>query len=288
MKSFVSKSSLTQIMRHSRPTLVISDWDETITEEDTIKYVAQVPYIKQRQQRVLPPFEKFVESYNQNYTNLKNSFNFPNTTTTSIECSNYLSQQIKFQDKLSTVENQSIELIEQSKIFEGLTKKDFQDYVNINHNKIKLRPGFSQFVKRCQNLNIPIIIVSANWTSIFIKQCLANHGLAVDDIITNELSFHSDDEEAKTKMTTTGLWDKSKYTIRTSQDKLDIVKQIQEEKDSLIMYIGDSGTDLLPLLNVDFPCAIKGSRIVEIFDKSGLRDNLNVGTWHDFINIIKE
>ena len=71
MKSFVSKSSLTQIMRHSRPTLVISDWDETITEEDTIKYVAQVPYIKQRQQRVLPPFEKFVESYNQNYTNLK-------------------------------------------------------------------------------------------------------------------------------------------------------------------------------------------------------------------------
>ena len=27
----------------------------------------------------------------------------------------------------------------------------------------------------------------------------ANHGLVVDDIITNELSFHSDDEEAKRK-----------------------------------------------------------------------------------------
>ena len=287
MKSILSKSLLKQIMKHPRPTLVISDWDETITEEDTIKYVAEVPYSKQ-QQRVLPPFAKFVELYNQNYTSLKNSFNFPNSTTNSIDRSNYLSQQIKFQNELSIVETQSIELIEQSKIFQGLTQQDFQNYVNRNNDKIKLRPGFSQFVKHCQDLNIPIIIVSANWTSIFIKQCLDNNGLMVNDIITNELSFHGDNEKTKTGIATTGLWDKSRYTIRTSQDKLDIVKQRQEEKDCVIMYIGDSGTDLLPLLNVDIPCAIEGSKIVEIFDKSGLRDNLNVGTWHDFISIIKE
>ena len=41
------------------------------------------------------------------------------------------------------------------------------------------------------------------------------------------------------------------------------MKQIQEEKDASIMYIGDSGTDLLPLLNVDSHVPLKAQELLK-------------------------
>lgn len=119
--------------------------------------------------------------------------------------------------------------------------------------------------------------MSANWTSLVINQALLNHGIQVNQIITNELIF----ENGKT----TGYWDKSNR-IRVSQDKLDVIKQ--KFDGSNIMYVGDSGTDLLPLLHADIPCAIEDTKIVNIINNLNLQDRINIGNWHDFVDFIKE
>lgn len=255
------KSSRKQYTSCSSPRLVITDWDETVTIEDTIQYVSQVPYINNP--NLTPLFNKFVDDYFNNYLNYSKKFGDRNS----------LNQEINFQNGILSIESKSIELIEKYEIFKNLTSSNFENQAY----KIKLRSGFIEFVNKCNQLNIPIIILSANWTSLIINQVLLNHGIQVNQIITNELIF----ENGKT----TGYWDKSNR-IRISQDKLNVIKD-KFDGDN-IMYVGDSGTDLLPLLHVDIPCVIEDTKIIKIINNLKLQDKINIGTWHDFIEFINE
>ena len=254
---FMKSSSFSK----QRPRVVITDWDETVTIEDTIQYVSEVPYLNNPS--LSPPFSQFVNNYFNNYLSYSKSFGDRKT----------LEDEINFQNGILSIESKSIESIEDFEIFKNLTRSNFEKQAY----KIKFRSGFVEFVDKCNKLNIPIIILSANWTSLVINQALLNHGIQVNQIITNELIF----ENGKT----TGYWDKSNR-IRVSQDKLDVIKQKFDGNN--IMYVGDSGTDLLPLLHVDIPCAIEDTKIVNIINNLNLQDRINIGNWHDFVDFIKE
>ncbi|RCK64698.1 hypothetical protein Cantr_00445 [Candida viswanathii] len=243
------------------PRVVVTDWDETVTVDDTIQYVSEVPYLNNP--ALSPPFSYFVKNYFDNYSSYSKNFGERKT----------LDDEITFQRGILPIESQSIESIEQHEIFKGLTRAHFEAQAH----KIQIRPGFSEFVAKCNQLRIPVVVLSANWTSLMIQQALLNHGIQVNQIITNELIF----EQGKT----TGYWDRTNR-IRVSQDKLNVIERRFNCGD--VMYVGDSGTDLLPLLHVDIPCVIENTKIVTILNNIGLQDNVNIGSWHDFIDLIKE
>ncbi|EMG49051.1 CTO1 Cold tolerance protein 1 [Candida maltosa Xu316] len=243
-----------------RPKIIITDWDETVTKEDTIKYVSEVPYINNPQ--LTPPFSHFVDAYFANYSHYKKSFGDRNS----------IDDEVLFQQGTLAIESESIRNIEDSKIFKDLTESHFRNQAS----KIEIRPGFVEFVKECKTKEIPVVILSANWTSIVINQVLLNHGISVDEVITNELIFEDG--------VSTGDWHKGRR-IRVTQDKLEVVKQYNGED---VMYVGDSGTDFLPLLHAGIPCAIENTKIVDIFNNLGLQEKLHVGGWHNFIDFIKE
>ncbi|EGW31855.1 uncharacterized protein SPAPADRAFT_140188 [Spathaspora passalidarum NRRL Y-27907] len=256
-------------MPRMKPRIVISDWDETITAKDTIKYVAETAYINKP--NCTPPFSYFTNVYLDAYNKYSNSFG-PRSN---------LDQEIKFQSGMAVVENTSIQALADHRIFSGLTKDQFR----LQANKIELRPGFVEFLTKCQTLDIPFVILSVNWTRIPIIECLKLHGFSVDDdkikVIANEFVF----EKVEDIEITTGDWDNS-INVRISSDKLNIVERLRRDKQ--LVYIGDSSNDLLPLLEADIACAIQGTKIVDILDKYSLNQpNYHIGDWHNFINLLQ-
>ncbi|RLV94999.1 hypothetical protein JA1_001335 [Spathaspora sp. JA1] len=254
-----------------KPRLVISDWDETITTKDTIKYVAETAYLNKPD--CAPPFSHFTNLYLDAYSKYSQSFG-PRTN---------LDQEIKFQAGLTEVENTSIQALVNHKIFSGLNKLQFRSQAS----KIELRPGFVEFLTKCQELDIPFVILSVNWTRIPIIECLKLHGFVVDDeklkVISNEFVFEQ--QAGQSEELTTGEWDKS-IALRISQDKLKIVQGLRKGKE--LIYIGDSSNDLLSLLDADISCAIQSSKIVEILDKYGLhQEKYKIGTWPDFLTLLQ-
>ncbi|CAI5758320.1 unnamed protein product [Candida verbasci] len=238
-----------------KPNCIISDWDETITVKDTIKYVSQVPY--KLNPNLTPKFEYFTNVYMKNYNEYKEKFGLRNS----------LNDEIRFQKGMRPIEMSSIKELERYMIFKGLTKEYFEAQAHL----IELRSGFVDFVNKCRQIGIEFIILSVNWSSLIIKKALELNGIFDIKIITNELEFKNG--------LTTGTWIGNE--IRTSEDKLDFVKKYGEN----FMYIGDSLTDLLPLLHSKYSFIIQDGKICELDEKYNL--NFIKGNWNDFMNYIE-
>ncbi|KAI5952812.1 hypothetical protein KGF54_003679 [Candida jiufengensis] len=245
-----------------RPKYIISDWDETITTEDTIQYVGEVPYLKNP--NLQPPFKHFSEIYYNSYKNYKSKHKLDT-----------IDDYVEFLEGMNPIESSSIDQLQQHKIFQNLSKQDFLN----QSTKIKLRPSVIGFFQKCNSLNIPVYILSTNWTSLIIEDILTTqNNLELAGVITNDFVF----QDGKT----TGNWDTTRDQIRTSVDKLSFVQQyIEKDSDKNdIMYIGDSTNDLLPILEVDYPCCIKDSKLDTILDDFKI-DHYS-GDWKEFIDLI--
>lgn len=255
------------------PHTIIIDWDETLTTEDTIQYLAQVPYINSPQ--LQPSFSHYTEIYMTNYVNYRSQFG---------ECST-LDDYVRFQSGMEPVEMSSITALEKDGIFRGLTELQIRSRDKL----VELRPGAVEFLNRCLALNKEVVILSVNWTSLIIDEVLRRNSIRTESgngkgikIVANEFEFDDDEK-------TTGRWLPSPK-IRTSQDKLDYINQIKSDTSvngdaNAVMYVGDSLTDLLPVLNVTYPCAIKDTKLNTLLTQLEI-DHFS-GTWFDFIKLIK-
>ncbi|KAI3402844.2 hypothetical protein KGF56_004305 [Candida oxycetoniae] len=242
-----------------RPNLVISDWDETITVHDTIQNVAQVPYIANP--NLEPKFSHYSKIYIDNYASYESQFG-------PLE---KLNDYVRFQKGMRPIEMSSISALEKDLIFKGLKPDQFREQAI----DVVLRPGVIEFIKMCQEEKIPFIILSVNWTSLIIEQVLKMHGVEEINIITNEFEFHDGE--------TTGFW-LSDQVVRTSEDKLRFVKKLAKGEDK-VMYIGDSLTDLLPILFVKYPCAIENTKLNNFL--SIMKIDHVTGNWLDFIEKVE-
>lgn len=266
----------------SLPHAVIVDWDETLTTKDTIQYLAKVPYINNC--HLQPPFSHYTDIYMSNYAKYKESQQLTNGKTCATT-----DEYVKFQLGMDPVEMSSIKALEHDKIFKDLTEEQLRSLAE----HVQLRDGAVQFLNLCLSLGVEVIILSVNWTGLIIDEVLRRNGIndGIIRIITNEFEF---DESGKT----TGSWLKEPK-VRTSQDKLDqidkIKAQLRNAEDTTIesadddvqmMYIGDSLTDLLPILNVSLPCAIKDSKLDQVLTE--LQFDHFSGTWFDFIKLIND
>ncbi|KAK6460462.1 HAD-like domain-containing protein [Scheffersomyces coipomensis] len=255
------------------PDLIITDWDETATLEDTIKLVASVPYINKPDFQ--PKFSYFTEIYLDSYKKYSTQFQHEIGHRDSLE------KEIKFQTGMKMVELSSINAITDHNLFKDLTKQQFQDQAK----NVKLKPGFIEFVKNSQQTNIPIVILSINWTSILIKQTLDNAGIDTNNGITfmvNEFEFKSNKFGQEV---TTGKWN-PQPSIRTAIDKLQITEHLLETNQN-IMYVGDSSTDLLSLLEANTGIVIEGSSLSDSMQKYiFIKDRLYVGNWDELNKLI--
>ncbi|KAK6205650.1 HAD-like domain-containing protein [Scheffersomyces amazonensis] len=251
-----------------RPDLIITDWDETVTSEDTIKLVAQVPY--DNNDNLEPKFQYFTDIYLASYKKYVAEFYQQYGNRDSLD------KEILFQRGMKQVELSSVTALANHKIFANLSENQFARQAS----NIKLRPGFVDCFRSIQKLNIPIVILSINWTSILIKQALRDAGLDCDyaNFLVNEFEF--DDNHI-----TTGNWVETP-SIRTALDKLELTKQLIANSTNSV-YLGDSSTDLLSLLHVDTGIIIPDTSLAKsIQNYAFAKDKLYLGTWHDLHNLL--
>lgn len=223
--------------------MIVLDFDDTITDTDTIKYLSEIPY--HRTPGLAPPFSHFTATYLTAYEKFKANVGAPSS----------FEEEIKYQQQLKPVEMSSIAELESHKLFKGITK---QDILKQSH-KVPIKPGFVSFLSLCTAKNIPIRILSVNWSKTLILAVLhatnVAHHIRDRDIFVNDLQF----ENGKC----TGVFD-SKSSIRTGYDKLEVIKTLKHPDSSppsKLIYIGDSRTDLLPLLASDVGIVMKSGSL---------------------------
>lgn len=269
--------------RHVRkpvPQLFITDWDETITTKDTIRLVAEAAYIAKPDFQL--PFEHFINIYGDAYNKYKTQFSKKYSERDTVE------KEILFQKGLHDVEMTSINEMAKQKLFADVTK----DNLKAQARKVVLRPHFIDFLKKCISQEVPVVILSINWTKIIIEAVLAAHGVKENrflKIVVNELEFRED--------VCTGNFDQG-VSVRTGIDKLSKVKEISERSD-YTCYIGDSSTDLLALLQCDLAIVMKDSSVISLLHKLNvpckylgetnefLRDEVYIAEWKELSSFLK-
>lgn len=275
----VITNSLKALKPKSTPKLFVIDWDETITNEDTIKLVAQAAYNKKKEYE--PKFDHFTDIYMKAFNEYNENFTSKYGERDTIE------KEIKFQTGMQNVEMSSINEIKKLKLFEGIDEEEFL----AQGNQVTLKPHFTEFLTKCQELKIPVIILSVNWTKLIMQAVLLKNGFKENEnlkIMVNELEFKNG--------ISTGNFNKA-ISIRTGLDKLNIVNSLIKQYGKAC-YIGDSMTDLLALIDSDIGIAIEEGSVIESIKKLNFpiknlseaeelhKEEVYVGNWSQVANLL--
>lgn len=267
-------------IKRTVPHLFITDWDETITTKDTIRLVAEAAYKAKPGFQL--PFEHFINVYGSAYNKYKSQFSKTYRERDTVE------KEVLFQKGLHDVEMASINEMTKHKLFAGVTKDNFKEQAS----KVVLRPHFINFLRKCVSQEIPVVILSINWTKIIIEAVLAAHGFKESKflkIVVNELEFREN--------VSTGNFDQ-RISVRTGIDKLSKLKEISEGF-NYTCYIGDSSTDLLALLQCDLAIAMKDSSVISLLHKLNvpckylgetndfLREEVYIAEWKEICSFLE-
>lgn len=235
-------------MRH----IIISDFDETITKQDTISVLGKIPYHVKR--GTTPSWDHYSNNYYEHWK----KYNQINQDLRSlpllsrgvrahgISKGSYpqlFKDEIEYQRNNRVIELASTVEMCRHGLFRGVTHANIHDYV---HNNLKgdeciVRDGMF----RClSDTTAPsdFYILSVNWSREFIYSCVGHAVIPYHNIYCNNLL--SDDQH-----TYTGEFENE---VLCGSDKIVKLREILEKQDSNdvmdIWYVGDSETDLLSIL----------------------------------------
>lgn len=150
----------------------IIDFDDTITNGDTIGQLAAIPYRKDP--KLVPPFEYFRQVYAQAASQFQ-----------AREVKNFQDEE-RYQEAKRAVEMKSIGEMERHRIFRGVTVED----IRAAAGAVKLRPGVDRFLWRCKQKGVAVTILSVNWTSEWIRAVVDRAaGPNEFKVVCNELEF---------------------------------------------------------------------------------------------------
>lgn len=237
--------------------IIVCDFDETITSRDTISTLAGLPYLLNSS--LEPKWRHFQDSYLRNYYKFQedphsfdvsctNERTLPllNSSVSIIKSSNFknlVGREIKYQEEKRLLELSSTNEMAKHKLFSGITSDQVSQYVEdeFRGSSSLLRTGFERFMSSLDNYEL--YIISINWSKNFIRDVIGTGLIDSSRIFCNDL-----------------ISDAGKYTgefsneILTGSDKLNelehlLTKHLAKDTHQRFWYIGDSETDLLPILH---------------------------------------
>ena len=237
--------------------IIISDFDSTITRKDTIHVLTKLPYLIKP--NFTPKWNHFNDLYLRNLDKLHPKILtyrqlplLPPKFRGFNSVANYkdiLSKEFEYQNLLRDLEMSSTDEITRYRLFEGISFRDVERYVEslkVSNHEI-VRPDFFDFMRLS---NVPaknFYILSVNWSSEFIR-CVVEmegpgcHLIEVGNILCNDLT--SDKNGVYTG--------EFSNTLLTGADKVEVMETNilrNLEKDADPWYIGDSEADILCILH---------------------------------------
>lgn len=253
----------------------VVDWDETVTNLDTMHLLGAAAY--ECKPDFEPKWEYFVKAFLDDYTQYSRSFK-PSEKDGSKEeetgISPELEEEIEFLLGLKPVEYDSAKRVEVAKLFENIDPK----YIQAQVPKVMFRAGWWDLVKQIHGPAVDpaaegltehhpaVAIVSVNWSADLIRRVLDHHfpgnriAIYCNDIdwVSGQIfpdgyesvdyDVHPDHVHNATDAVV------SRGHVRTASDKKRIVAALKRQaklQNKQLWYFGDSPTDTLALVEAD-------------------------------------
>ncbi|CAI4037596.1 hypothetical protein SMKI_03G0710 [Saccharomyces mikatae IFO 1815] len=239
--------------------IIISDFDETITRDDTIDVIAKLPYLLHPDLK--PEWRYFIKTYMEGCREYKYNGTrslpllSPSLPKIISQCNfgEIFKDEIKYQNHNRIIELNSVNEITKQEIFKSITLEQMKKFArDQNHGNCLLRNGFNRFCSSViKNFEDDFYILSINWSREFIYEIIGNSRLNRDHIFCNGLKKFT----GKFPPTYNGEFDCGLLTGSDKVKKLDEIlaksdtDSNKEDETHCYWYIGDSETDLLPILH---------------------------------------
>ncbi|KAI8064473.1 hypothetical protein BC940DRAFT_335314 [Gongronella butleri] len=227
---------------------VFVDFDETLTTKDTISLLADAARAASGGSKT--PFSSLVDAYMRDYRETLAKDPVTRDKDPVVNKKNEC-------ERLRSVELASLARVGASGVLRGLTRAQWREQARV---RVQLRPHALQTL---QNDVHPdrLFIVSLNWSKDWIHGAL--HGLPrMDHLFCNDLAFDTSSDPVSTG-----------YIMPEIVDSLDKLRAIRDAvpPNASFIYIGDSGGDLMPLLNshIGIILAARDSTLVRDLEACG-------------------
>jgi len=216
-------------------TKLITDFDNTVTVEDTIASIAYaaadnllVSSGDTSYKEFLQSWHGVVKQFSDEYIQLfEQLLNTP-------QCSlNNYDALLKFLASFDKIELASVERVVSGKFLAGIKRGELR---SIGKN-IKKQADVETILTRMKRSDVQINVISANWSKELIISVMDN---LFDDIVSNDLEFDADD-------ISTG---QINFHVLSPFDKLKFYQRLKSNSGNNL-YIGDAISDLLAILAAD-------------------------------------
>lgn len=251
----------------------ISDWDETITEADSMHLVGEAAY--SHKPSFEPEWTFFANAYLEDYMAHKEEFESTYCHLDGME------KEIAFQSNMAKIEQKSVERVEDSDLFKGIPVST----IRRQSSHVTIRSGWWELATELRKRGIPIAILSVNWSGEMIRETFRQHGFTTGDPDSskNDVTVFANEIILDENGIATGKLSRSKQDdlklndFRTGCDKKHFVSHIKAEvqlkqsanKGTKVYYCGDSGTDLLALLEADVGIVVVKRSLVDKVKEHG-------------------
>ncbi|KAI8935753.1 hypothetical protein NX059_007273 [Plenodomus lindquistii] len=237
----------------------ILDFDSTITTHDTLTTLVSISASNSPSFPVPNPWSALTTAYLHDYTSTLSAL-APTLPTT-------LPGEKALLQTLRPVEQKSLTRVSSSGIFTGLTYTALLSGARKARQEggVELRKGFEAFYEVVMMQRDgdrggeKITILSVNWSALFIHACLpSSPPFSMKDILANELeglSKESPDSQSTGRIV---------QRVVSSGDKVRELERLRREdeeegsgKGGMIVYVGDSWTDIEALIAADLGICIR-------------------------------
>lgn len=237
---------------------IFLDFDGTITVRDTIGELAKAALRIQSDRGIdlSKEWDDVVKAYLEDYDRQVDEYHIKESDRNQTE------HEVAFLRAMKTVELKSLERINSSKVFRGVSEDDLMHAGRkaVKDGVVSLRPGFKKFVQRRVKEGWRVWVISVNWSTAFIEgvlDCRDIHVIANDvredgSIVGPEGLNRIVDKDVEGNA-------REQRNLTNSSDKLDIMKDVLHRdrvEQAPSFYFGDSITDLECLLHAMYGVVI--------------------------------
>lgn len=245
-------------MSTAQPLHVFLDFDGTLTTADTTKKLVGLGHRHNRQHNTdVREWEEIVVAYVEDMEHHAVTYEPQAKQRRSIE------EECAFLASLKEIERRSVRRVETAGIFRGLTVQAIDKYAleEVQSGGVLFRDGWDTMLALVHRDGGSIGLISANWSAVWIRQCLY-HASRVDvrEILKNLRIYANEIVDLDKPGGASG--EIIKTMINTSRDKGRVLQERRQEiGDGVILYVGDSPTDLEALTTADIGIIIRDDPI---------------------------
>ncbi|KAM7221598.1 hypothetical protein V8F06_002989 [Rhypophila decipiens] len=257
------------------PLLVVLDFDGTITQEDSLDALTRfAAHYNAAKEPAVVSESSLLDDWNISVIEpyLRDLAKFENEYTPTKQDRTTWEEEKTYLESLRTVEESSVERVEASPIFKGFGDDDYRRFgreaaaITADEGAeksgqptptVRLRPGFNDFLlwwaaasqrSQQQQQRKLLGLVSVNWSRHFIEGVL---GVADSEHVQRSHHTRPNHITPEPRINGPPGWQKP---LTTADDKLKAFEQLRgslKHSSGLVVYMGDSKTDLLCLRNAD-------------------------------------